>query len=114
MSAGASGYVTKREVAELLVHAVGELAAGRPYTSPRAALALAAAPTSAVPPEPLSTRELEVYGFLGRGYSTPAIARELRVNPRTVDSYYARILEKLGVAGMEALRRRAAMDWPRS
>ena len=114
MSAGASGYVTKREVAELLVHAVGELAAERPYMSPRAAQAPHAAPPSAVPPEPLSTRELEVYGFLGRGYSTLAIAGELGVSQRTVGSYYARILKKLGVAGMEALRRRAAMDRPRS
>ena len=109
-AAGAAGYVTKREVASLLAHAVGEIRAGRRYTSPRAAQALAAAPPAAGRPEALSPRELEVYRLLGEGYSTHAIAEALGVSRRTVESFYARILEKLGVPGMEALRRRAAAD----
>lgn len=112
-AAGAAGYVTKREISDLLIVAVDELLAGRSYTSPKAQQALAAAPQAEVPPEPLSPRELRVYRLLGQGFSTLAIAAELTVSRRTVDSYYARILEKLHVTGMEALRRHAASDHDR-
>lgn len=50
LAAGAAGYVTKREVASLLAHAIGELLEGRQYTSPRAAQALAPAPPLPVVP----------------------------------------------------------------
>jgi two-component system, NarL family, invasion response regulator UvrY len=109
-AAGASGYVTKREVSALLTLAIGELLAGRRYTSPRAREALGAAPAEGREPEALSPRELHVYKRLGEGYGTPAIAEELGVSRRTVESYFARILEKVHVHGMEALRRRAAAD----
>ncbi len=107
-SAGASGYVTKREVSSVLTRAIGELLAGQPYMSPRAEAALGAVPARENASESLSQRELQVYRCLGEGYTTTGIAEELGVSRRTVDSYYARILEKLGVRGMEELRRRAA------
>lgn len=40
-AAGAAGYVTKRELSDTLLAIVPELAAGRRYVSPRAALSLA-------------------------------------------------------------------------
>jgi DNA-binding NarL/FixJ family response regulator len=110
IAAGAAGYVTKREVSAVLTLAVGELLAGRRYTSPRAQAALATGPAPPHGGEPLSARELEVYRLLGEGYAAHAIAEELGVSPRTVDSYFARILEKLHLRGMEALRRRAVAD----
>lgn len=113
-AAGASGYVTKREVSALLTQAVGELIAGRRYASPRAEAVLGTVTADVRQAEPLSPRELEVYRLLGEGYSTPGIADELGVSRRTVDSYFARILEKLHLHGMEALRRRAAADRDRS
>ena len=58
--------------------------------------------------EPLSPRELTIYSLLAQGYGTPAIADRLGVSRRTVESYFARILAKLGLSGMEALRRRVA------
>jgi DNA-binding NarL/FixJ family response regulator len=109
-AAGASGYVTKREIPALLALAIGELLAGRRYTSPRAEKVLGALPSDRAKAEPLSPREHVVYKLLGEGYSTPGIAEELGVSRRTVDSYFARILEKLHAPGMEALRRRAAAD----
>ncbi len=107
-SAGASGYVTKREISSVLTFAIGESLAGRRYASPRAKSVLEAMPPHARGAEPLSHRELQVYKFLGEGYTTAAIAEDLGVSRRTVDSYYARIQEKLGAHGMEELRRRAA------
>jgi DNA-binding NarL/FixJ family response regulator len=109
-AAGASGYVTKRESSALLMQAIGELLAGRRYSSPRVQEVLGSASSEPTSTEPLSPRELMVYGLLGEGYGAPAIAGELGVSRRTVDSYFARILEKLHVHGMEALRRRAVAD----
>jgi DNA-binding NarL/FixJ family response regulator len=109
-AAGASGYVTKREVSARLTLAVGELLAGRRYTSPGAQAVLAATPVEARRAEPLSPRELLIYSLLGQGYGTPAIAGRLGVSRRTVESYFARILTKLGLPGMEALRRHVAAD----
>ena len=109
-AAGAAGYVSKREISSLLAVAVGELLAGRRYASPTAAEALRALPAGGRADEPLSPRELLVYHLLGDGFGPQAIAEQLSVSRRTVDSYFARLLEKLGCPGMEALRRRAAAD----
>lgn len=109
-SSGASGYVTKREISSVLTLAIGELLAGRRYASPRAEAILGAVPAEGATTEPLSPRELQVYRFLGEGYTTAGIAEELGVSRRTVDSYYARILEKLELHGMEELHRRAAAN----
>jgi DNA-binding NarL/FixJ family response regulator len=109
-AAGASGYVTKREVSAMLTLAIGELLAGRGYASPRAERLLGAVPHEERRAEPLSPRELLVYRLLGEGYATAGIAEELAVSRRTVDSYYARILEKLCIHGMEELRRHAAAN----
>jgi DNA-binding NarL/FixJ family response regulator len=109
-SAGASGYVTKREVTALLAEAIRELLDGRRFASPRVAEVLEAQAAEGGRVEPLSPRELQVYRLLGEGYSTPAIAQRLGVSRRTVDAYFARILDKLEVPGMEALRRRAVAN----
>jgi RNA polymerase sigma factor (sigma-70 family) len=46
----------------------------------------------------LSRREREVFEFLVRGTPVKTIARELGVDPKTVHTHRARVLEKLGVA----------------
>lgn len=108
LAAGASGYVTKREMASVLTDALGILLAGRHYLSPRAQGLLGERSGKREVSDPLSPRELRVYHLLGEGYTTAGIAGELCVSRRTVDSYFARILDKLDVHGMDELRRRAA------
>ena len=110
LAAGATGYVTKREITALLALAIDELLAGRRYVSPRAGEALGSLPAGERTESPLSPRELLVYGLVAEGFSPQAIAERLGVSRRTVDSYLARIMEKLGLPGMEALRRHAALD----
>jgi len=107
LAAGASGYVTKREIAAVLTRAIAEILEGRRYLSPRAAEAVGGDEEQGAEGDPLSPRELVVFRLLGEGYGPAAIADELGVSRRTVDSYFARILEKLEVRGMEELRRRA-------
>ncbi len=109
-AAGALGYVTKRELHGVLVQAVRQVAAGRRFVSPVAAVALAerASQSRAEAGVPdLSQQERQVYQLLGHGEGTYEIATALKISTRTVESYYARIIVKLGVSGMYELRHHA-------
>lgn len=108
LAAGAGGYVTKREVGQYLVEAVRGVLAGKPYVSPRAAAVLAKSEPSRCAHDPsLSEQQRHVYRLLGEGASADEIAAELQLSPRTVESYCARMIEKLGLSGMKELRRQA-------
>jgi DNA-binding NarL/FixJ family response regulator len=109
-AAGAQGYVTKREVIETLVQAIRAVLAGRTFVSPRAAQGLAgrlAGPEVAIAHSALSDQEHRVYRLLGEGDTTAEIAAKMHLRPRTVETYYDRILNKLGLEGMHELRHHA-------
>jgi DNA-binding NarL/FixJ family response regulator len=109
-AAGAMGYVTKREVHRILVQAIREVAAGRRFVSQNAALALAGGAGESPPADlaaALSEQERQVFRLLGEGEGTIEIAASLGISPRTVESYFARTREKLGVDDMHELRRHA-------
>lgn len=111
---GAVGYVTKREVSAVLLEALGEVLAGRRYASPRAARSLANRIISGgdgVGEEPLSQREEQILSRLGRGESNVEIAGALHIGVRTVETYYARIIGKLGLGGMKELRKYAIKQY---
>lgn len=59
--------------------------------------------------ERLSPREVEVFRLLGRGESSSDIARELDLSEHTVQSYRARIKQKLGIETREELIRKAVL-----
>ena len=110
IGAGALGYATKRELDSALVQGIREVAAGRRFISPHAALALAddvAEPAADDAVRKLSANERKIYELLGKGADTFDIAAALHISNRTVDSYYARMLVKLNVNGMHDLRRHA-------
>jgi DNA-binding NarL/FixJ family response regulator len=105
---GANGYVTKREVSDVLLEAVRHVVDGKRYVSPRVAQSLA----RRVLPSPeanrgdlLSEQERRIMYMLGRGESNADIAERLAISARTVESYCSRIIEKLGLEGMKALRK---------
>jgi DNA-binding NarL/FixJ family response regulator len=109
--AGARGYVTKREDPSELLRCMREVAAGRTYASPRAGAALVHAVAGGIARRAgplLSRQEHEVYRLLGRGYATPEIARRLGIGPRTIETYYDRLLVKLDLASRRDLRVHAA------
>lgn len=109
-AAGADGYVTKREMAEVLLEAIGAVICGKRYFSPVAALALAGdviAASGRIPVETLSERELEIFRKTGEGETAPVIAESLGIAASTVGSYYSRIIDKLGLSGVKELRRHA-------
>ncbi len=107
--AGAAGYVLKRSAGEELIQAIRTVATGGLYydaTLANRALAhqMADAPSG---PEPraanLSEREKEVLVLLAWGHSNKEIAARLGLSVKTVETYKARIGEKL------ALRSRTQM-----
>ena len=109
--AGAAGYVTKREVADVLLTALDQVLAGNRYASPRATKSLAN--RFLVPQEgtetSLSSREEQIVTMIGRAETSEEIAETLHISVHTVKTYYARIIEKLGIAGMKELRKFAAL-----
>jgi len=115
-SAGAHGYVSKRDSEDALFLAVADVLAGRRHVSPRAALSLAKRAQSAPAPEirhPLSERESAILAQLGLGDSNADIAVALSISVRTVETYCERLAAKLELDGMKALRRyaiRRALD----
>ena len=112
-ASGAVGYVTKREVASCLVEAVNTVLGGSKYISPRAGIGFVRNASAAAIVDPFSEfsdRQRRLYELLGEGMSTDEIAELLHVSPRTVESYGARMIEKLNLSGMKELRHRAITD----
>ncbi|MBA3970184.1 MAG: helix-turn-helix transcriptional regulator [Gemmatimonadetes bacterium] len=47
--------------------------------------------------EDLSDREREVLAFTAEGYSAGEVGKKLFLSPKTVETYRARIMQKLGL-----------------
>jgi DNA-binding NarL/FixJ family response regulator len=107
-AAGALGYVTKAEFRGVLIEAIQAVSAGRRFVSPVAgALSERSADPAGHGVQPLSSKEYEVYRLIGQGEGTYEIAAALKISTHTVESYYSRIRQKLGLEGMYELRRHA-------
>src|SRR5665213_198486 len=113
LRAGARGYIMKREATKRVLQAVRCVLGGNLYLSEKMAMLMAEKfvdgrlkSTGSVI-EQLSDRELEVFQLLGRGYSTRQIADELHVGFKTVQSFCARIKEKLNYENASELLREA-------
>ena len=106
---GAAGYLTKDSSASSIIEAVRKASKGGKYVSPslaeRFASAIGGKPGASH--EVLSDRELEVLKLLARGESLVNIGERLHLSPKTVTTYRARILEKLGMASNAELTRYA-------
>jgi DNA-binding NarL/FixJ family response regulator len=119
LRAGALGYITKEEATVNVLSAVRRVLGGHVYLSERMAgrmMKKMVAGTRDVPASPLEVltdRELEVFQMLGQGLGTRQIAEELRLGIKTVESYRARIKEKLQLAdGTQLLQH--AIQWVQS
>ncbi|QLA20306.1 response regulator transcription factor [Desulfolutivibrio sulfoxidireducens] len=104
---GAQGYVTKREVADVLLAAIEAVAAGRRHASPGVMRSLAGrvlAPDSGGE-SALSQREEQIMDRLGRGETSAEISRALTMSTHTVETYYGRMIRKIGFSSMKELRK---------
>lgn len=107
---GADGYMTKESAPELLLGAIRKIHSGGKYVSPLLAEKLVANLNSEeqrAPHEALSDRELQVLIMIGAGDTVSGIAEKLCVSVKTVSTYRARILEKMGMENNAQLMRYA-------
>ena len=101
LRAGAAGYLTKEAAPDKLLEAIRKVTGGGRYISPSVAEQLAAGLTvDATRPlhDALSDREFEVMRLIGSGKTVGDIAEQLSLSVKTVSSYRARILEKMGMS----------------
>ena len=97
---GASAFLTKERAAGELMEAIRTVAAGRRFIGADLAEQLAAMVASDKPTRPhasLSQREFEVFRLIASARTLSQIAEELGLSAKTVSTYRARILEKMGM-----------------
>lgn len=109
---GAAGYIGKDSTSAQLIEAMRRVAAGGRYVDPRMAhdLFFDMARQGVPPHTDLSPRESQVLTALVGGHTIAEIARQLGVNAKTVSTYRARLLNKLGL-GNNAQLVRYAMEY---
>lgn len=101
LEAGAAGYILKRAASDELIHAITIVAGGGVYVDPRIAAKLI--PTAAYSSSrseaqaDLSARETEVMRLIAQGFSNKEISVQLGVSVKTIETYKARSMEKLGL-----------------
>jgi DNA-binding NarL/FixJ family response regulator len=100
--AGARGYITKHEASEKVMFAIRKVLRGEIYLNPRVmsqvVTRIAGTPDAEKQPiQRLTDRELEVFELIGRGQRAREISARLGVGLTTVDTYRARIKDKLNL-----------------
>ncbi|MBP1468285.1 response regulator transcription factor [Candidatus Chloroploca sp. M-50] len=113
LTVGASGYILKHTAADALIRAIRIVAAGGVYLEPSLAEHVVSryvqrpSAASDLLGAELSEREREVVQGVVQGYSNKDIANQLSLSVKTVETYRARALEKLGLTSRSALVRYA-------
>ncbi len=113
--AGAKGYLMKQEANEVVVGAIRHVLNGGVYLSEKIkekmllAMSNRGRQDQESPIERLSDRELEVFRLLGMGRGTRQIADEINVSIKTVESYRARIKEKMAIDNATELLQHAVL-----
>jgi DNA-binding NarL/FixJ family response regulator len=103
LEAGGSGYVNKKSADEELIEAIKTVASGEVFLYPSGAKLLLrglkqkSEPGEEDPLVKLTDREREVLAFTVEGFSSSEIGKKLFISPKTVDTYRARIMEKLNL-----------------
>lgn len=108
LRAGASGYLTKDRSPEQLVEAIRRVARGGKYVSEALAEKLAGLVDHGSPRaahERLSDREFEVLRALGSGMAVKDVAEQLNLSAKTISTYRARLLDKMGLTSRADLVR---------
>lgn len=107
LQVGARGYVLKRDLSEELIDAIRQVGAGGRYLSPSVTDTVISdylhekkAPDAL---RQLSSRERHVLQMLVEGKSAASVARKLHLSPRTIETYKARLMRKLGLSDLPAL-----------
>jgi DNA-binding NarL/FixJ family response regulator len=111
--AGARGYITKQEATDKIMLAIRTVLGGDVYLSEKMAARIASGAigsrrgVNTLPVARLSDRELRVFEMLGQGHNTRQIADDLHLDMRTIETYRARIKEKLDLKDANELLQHA-------
>lgn len=110
LQAGAAGYLLKDATPAELELALGIVARGETYLSPRVSGALVnkyvrPAAGGSDPLNALSQRQREILQLIARGLSTKQIAVDLDVSIKTVETHRAQLMERLGIRDIAGLVR---------
>jgi DNA-binding NarL/FixJ family response regulator len=109
LQAGATGYIIKKSVAKELVDAISAVYRGGRYLSRQLAdIVIDHVVHHSGPDDPLerlSSRERQVLQLLAEGHSVADIASTLSLSPKTVETYRARMMEKLAIHELAGLVR---------
>lgn len=100
LKAGAMGYLTKESAPDELVKAIRTILTGRKYVSKSLAdklIDILSDEMDKLPHENLSDREYDVFIKIASGKKAVEIATELSISVHTVNTYRARILEKMSM-----------------
>ena len=104
LSAGGFGFVVKRSADSDLISAIRAASRGERFVDPSIGESLVqeilreSAPGAGESGEiRLSPREREVLGLLARGHTNAEIAEKITVSVKTVETYRARLSQKLGL-----------------
>lgn len=97
LSAGASGFISKRVAPDVLIDAINTVLRGEKYLTPETATRLASKRFSKAddPISELSEREFEIGFRLSEGESVSEIAEVLNLSVKTVSNHRLNILRKL-------------------
>lgn len=115
LRAGARGYIMKQESPEKIILAIRRILAGQIYLSEVMTERMLEQRYNGIsenlsPVDALSDRELEVFQLIGGGETSSKIAKMLHRSIKTVETYRARIKDKLSLKdNMQLIR--AAMQW---
>ncbi len=104
LDAGVLGYVLKKSAFDDLLTAILSAAGGQRFISPSVATRLLETPR---PQVTLSRRERDVLVGLASGRAYKQIASDLDISIKTVETYRARLLKKLGLSTTAELIRYA-------
>jgi DNA-binding NarL/FixJ family response regulator len=115
---GVSGYLLKRSASEELIRALHAIVAGGMYLDPAVAGKVIGRPArDAANPQAgqtadLSGRETDVLRLVACGHSNKEISARLNISVKTVETYKARAMEKLGYRSrVEVVRYAAEKGW---
>lgn len=119
LRAGGLGYLSKQESSREILLGIRKVIQGQVHVSEEVAglmlrrIAAGTGKAKEATVESLADRELQVFQLIGQGNSTRKIADTLNLSVKTVESYRARIKEKLLLDdGVQLLQR--AVHWVES
>jgi DNA-binding NarL/FixJ family response regulator len=110
LKAGASGYLTKDSDPLTLMAAIRKVASGRKFIDPTLVDELVFGKVLSdeqAPHEQLSDREFQIIKMIAQGESLDNIARKLSLSAKTISTYKARGMQKLGISNHTELVRYA-------